>query len=394
MCRHPREATAIAMETSTTPQLPRCAVAIALRTRMLMASAMTKTTAMGALDACGVCNGPGEIYECGCSDIPAGDCDCDGNQLDALEVCGGDCAADEDADGICDDEDDRVGALTLAACATDPGEIYECGCAPTFQPATATAMETSLTPWKCAEVIALRTTMLMASVTTKTLVSVSLTNVACATVLERFTSADALTSLLAIATARATNSMPSMFAVVIVLRTPMQMAFVTTKMTALEHSMLAASAMVPARFTSVDVPTSPRPTATARATNSTPSMFAVVIVLRMPMQTVFVMMKTTVSVHTMSAGSATGLVLLTHAAVMISLKATATAMEINWMPSMSAVVIVLLTPMPTGFVTTRMTALEHSMLAASAMAPARFTSVDALTSPQGTATARATSSTR
>ena len=61
---------------------------------------------VGELDACGVCNGPGEIYECGCSDIPketatatatsltsavcggdgipAGDCDCDGNQLDAI----------------------------------------------------------------------------------------------------------------------------------------------------------------------------------------------------------------------------------------------------------------------------------------------------------------------
>ena len=62
-----------------------------------------------ALDACGVCNGPGEIYDCGCADIPGGDCDCDGNQLDALGVCGGSCAADADADGICDDVDDCVG---------------------------------------------------------------------------------------------------------------------------------------------------------------------------------------------------------------------------------------------------------------------------------------------
>jgi hypothetical protein len=66
---------------------------------------------VGALDACGVCNGPGEIYACGCSDIPAGDCDCDGNQLDALGVCGGACAADADADGICDDVDDCVGMV-------------------------------------------------------------------------------------------------------------------------------------------------------------------------------------------------------------------------------------------------------------------------------------------
>jgi len=57
---------------------------------------------IGEYDACGVCNGPGEIYECGCSDIPETDCDCDGNQLDALGVCGGSCAADEDGDGICD----------------------------------------------------------------------------------------------------------------------------------------------------------------------------------------------------------------------------------------------------------------------------------------------------
>ena len=37
---------------------------------------------MGAIDACGVCNGPGDIYECGCEPVPAGDCDCNGNQLD------------------------------------------------------------------------------------------------------------------------------------------------------------------------------------------------------------------------------------------------------------------------------------------------------------------------
>ena len=74
---------------------------------------------------CGVCNGPGEINECGCADIPegdcdcngnvfdecgicggdgipAGECDCDGNQLDALGECGGGCESDNDGDGICD----------------------------------------------------------------------------------------------------------------------------------------------------------------------------------------------------------------------------------------------------------------------------------------------------
>ncbi|MGB0172180.1 MAG: IPT/TIG domain-containing protein, partial [Flavobacteriales bacterium] len=35
---------------------------------------------IGFPDECGICNGPGAIYECGCGPIPAGDCDCDGNQ--------------------------------------------------------------------------------------------------------------------------------------------------------------------------------------------------------------------------------------------------------------------------------------------------------------------------
>ena len=62
-------------------------------------------------------------------DIPEGDCDCDGNKLDALDVCGGDCAADADADGICDDVDDCVGAYDECGICNGPGAIYECGCA-------------------------------------------------------------------------------------------------------------------------------------------------------------------------------------------------------------------------------------------------------------------------
>ncbi|MDB4676449.1 hypothetical protein OAH93_02280, partial [Flavobacteriales bacterium] len=84
---------------------------------------------VGDLDACGVCNGPGAVYECGCSDIPAGDCDCNGNQLDALDVCGGDCAADADDDGICDDEDPCVGQLDECGVCNGLGEVFECGCA-------------------------------------------------------------------------------------------------------------------------------------------------------------------------------------------------------------------------------------------------------------------------
>ncbi len=84
---------------------------------------------VGDLDACGICNGPGAIYECGCADIPTGDCDCDGNQDDVLGVCGGDCTADADSDGICDDVDDCIGTLDACGTCNGPGAIYECGCA-------------------------------------------------------------------------------------------------------------------------------------------------------------------------------------------------------------------------------------------------------------------------
>ena len=57
---------------------------------------------VGSLDACGVCNGPGDIYDCGCSDIPAGDCDCEGTQAAEGYDCTGECLADADGDGVCD----------------------------------------------------------------------------------------------------------------------------------------------------------------------------------------------------------------------------------------------------------------------------------------------------
>jgi hypothetical protein len=57
---------------------------------------------VGALDECGVCNGLGAVYECGCEDVPEGDCDCNGNLLDVLGVCGGDCDMDENGNGLCD----------------------------------------------------------------------------------------------------------------------------------------------------------------------------------------------------------------------------------------------------------------------------------------------------
>ena len=59
---------------------------------------------VGVVDDCGICNGSGAIYECGCADIPEGDCDCLGSQLDAIGECGGDCLNDVNNDGICDDD--------------------------------------------------------------------------------------------------------------------------------------------------------------------------------------------------------------------------------------------------------------------------------------------------
>ena len=87
-------------------------------------------TCLGSLDECGVCNGPGPVYGCGCDLVPLGDCDCEGNQLDALGVCGGPCAADWDGDGICDDEDDCVGEYDVCGVCNGLGEVYECGCEP------------------------------------------------------------------------------------------------------------------------------------------------------------------------------------------------------------------------------------------------------------------------
>mgnify|MGYP001172342540 FL=1 len=64
-------------------------------------------------DACGICGGSG---------FPAGDCDCNGNQLDALGICGGLCEADMDGDGICDDIDN---CTDLTACNyNDPGNLF------------------------------------------------------------------------------------------------------------------------------------------------------------------------------------------------------------------------------------------------------------------------------
>ena len=71
------------------------------------------------LDECGVCDGPGAIYECGCSDIADGACDCDGNVEDCAGICGGDTVVDECGECGGDGADlcwDGSGACDLTDC--------------------------------------------------------------------------------------------------------------------------------------------------------------------------------------------------------------------------------------------------------------------------------------
>ena len=121
-----QKATAIAMATNSTPLA--FVEALVQLTSMQMASVTSLMNAL-ALTTLVECATVQEKSTSGCTDIPAGDCDCDGNQLDAVGVCGGPCTADVDADGICDDVDDCVGAYDACGVCNGPGEIYECGCA-------------------------------------------------------------------------------------------------------------------------------------------------------------------------------------------------------------------------------------------------------------------------
>ena len=50
-------------------------------------SAISLLSCPSDLDTCGVCYGLGNIYECGCYDIPDGECDCEENILDCDDVC-------------------------------------------------------------------------------------------------------------------------------------------------------------------------------------------------------------------------------------------------------------------------------------------------------------------
>ena len=103
---------------------------------------------IGIVDECGVCNGPGVIYDCGCTDIPEGDCDCAGNVLDVLGTCGGDCQTDENANGICD-VDEVLGCTDNHACNfnfsanVDDASCEYCSCSPSGEGAYTVLVESN-----------------------------------------------------------------------------------------------------------------------------------------------------------------------------------------------------------------------------------------------------------
>ena len=76
-------------------------------------------------DNCGICNGQGRS-SLGCFSLPATDCDCEGNQVDALGICGGGCPGDMDNDGICDAEE-IPGCTDAAACNYAPNATDDDG---------------------------------------------------------------------------------------------------------------------------------------------------------------------------------------------------------------------------------------------------------------------------
>jgi hypothetical protein len=78
-------------------------------------------------DGCGVCGGPGAVYECGCIDIPEGNCDCDGNVPDECGVCGGDGIPEGacDCDGNVLDECGDCGGSGVLGCTNETACNYD-----------------------------------------------------------------------------------------------------------------------------------------------------------------------------------------------------------------------------------------------------------------------------
>ena len=142
----------------------------------------------------GVCNGPGAIFDCGCSGVPesdcdcngnvldecgicspgpafecgyehsSGDCDCNGNELDAIGVCGGSCAQTWTKTAFATTRTVAWARWTPAAFATVPAR-FTSAAVRTSPPETATATATSPTLWACVVGLVPKTSTATASAT-------------------------------------------------------------------------------------------------------------------------------------------------------------------------------------------------------------------------------------
>ena len=253
----------------------------------------------------GSCLYPGCIHVLACNFDPGANVD-DGSCL-YLNDCGecvNACLNDLDGDGVCDDVDDCVGEFDACGICNGPGAVFECGCS-SLPWRLRLQTGTNWTPWACAEATAWRTPMATACVTSTTIVLDSTTPAASATDQDRSTSADAPTSLPAIAIVMGTSSTCSACAEVTAWPMRMATASVTSTTIASGSTTRVASATDQDRSTSAGAPTSPPAIAIATGTSSTSSASAEATAWRMRMATASATSTTIVSGSTTRAASAT-----------------------------------------------------------------------------------------
>ena len=78
---------------------------------------------VGELDDCGICNGPGAIYDCGCSDIPPAIATATATSSTPLAS-----AVVLRGRRRCGRHDMTTVLVSLTWHRNDPGAIYDCGC--------------------------------------------------------------------------------------------------------------------------------------------------------------------------------------------------------------------------------------------------------------------------
>jgi hypothetical protein len=118
----------------------------------------------GLSDDCDTCNGDvfftladgspcvqGSSKDCLNRSVTPHTCDCAGNELDAINICGGDCQVDNDGDGICDDHggDDCTGSLDdCAVCNGTTFFTLEDG-SPCDQGSSEDCLDRNASPFRC-----------------------------------------------------------------------------------------------------------------------------------------------------------------------------------------------------------------------------------------------------